>query len=83
MGKPVIASDVPGCRQAVEDGVTGFLCGARSSQALAKAMTAFLDLDQAEREAMGRAGRRKAEAEFSEQSVVEAYLAAATEVTAK
>jgi glycosyltransferase involved in cell wall biosynthesis len=79
MGKPVIACDVPGCRHAVEDGVTGLLCEARSVQALAKTMIAFLDLDPAEREAMGRSGRGKAEREFSEQSVVAAYLAALNE----
>jgi glycosyltransferase involved in cell wall biosynthesis len=46
---------------------------------LAKTMIAFLDLDPAEREAMGRSGRGKAEREFSEQSVVAAYLAALNE----
>jgi len=76
MGKPVIATDVPGCRQAVENGVTGLLCDARSGQSLAKAMLAFLDMTEDQRANMGRRGRAKAEGEFSEQAVVSAYVQA-------
>jgi glycosyltransferase involved in cell wall biosynthesis len=74
MGKPVIATDVPGCRQAVEDGVTGFLCEARSAQSLASAVFRFLDLPEESRLAMGRAGRAKAERDFSQDIVSAAYI---------
>ncbi|HEX5259379.1 MAG TPA: glycosyltransferase family 4 protein [Sphingomicrobium sp.] len=74
MGKPVIAADVPGCRQAVESGVTGLLCEARSSRALAEAMLSILDMPEDRRLEMGRRGRDKAERGFSEKHVVASYL---------
>jgi glycosyltransferase involved in cell wall biosynthesis len=74
MGKPVIAADVPGCRQAVDDGVTGLLCAARSSRALADVMLSILDMSREQRLEMGRKGREKAQREFSEESVVASYV---------
>ena len=74
MATPVIASDVPGCRQAVDDGVTGLLCEARSAGSLAAAITQFADMGFEEQAAMGDKGRAKAEREFSQERVVAAYL---------
>ncbi len=74
MGKPVIATDVPGCRDAVADGVTGLLCEPRSAASLARAMTAMAAMTPSERGAMGKAGRLKAEREFSIDGVVNCYL---------
>ncbi len=76
MARPVIASDVPGCREVVDDGVTGYLCEPRSAEALAAAVARFASLTPAEREKMGQAGRRKAEAEFGDEHVVRAYVSA-------
>ena len=76
MGRPVIATDVPGCRQAVEQGVTGLLCEPRSAASLAHAMLQMVRMTPAQRAAMGAKGRVKAEREFSEEQVVSAYLAA-------
>lgn len=76
MAKPVIATDVPGCRQVVDHAVTGLLCEARSSKSLAEAMLAIHDLSLDERVAMGRRGRERAEREFSEGKIVKAYLEA-------
>lgn len=74
MAKPVIATDVPGCRQALDHGVTGLLCQARSAGSLAEAMVKILKMSPPERAAMGAYGRRKAEREFSQDRVVTAYL---------
>jgi glycosyltransferase involved in cell wall biosynthesis len=74
MAKPVIATDVPGCRSVVDDGRTGLLCEPRSSLSLAKAMTAFLSMSPQDRLSMGLRGREKAEQEFSQENVVDAYL---------
>lgn len=74
MGKPVIATDVPGCRQAVDAGFTGILCEARSVESLAEAMIEMVDMPPIERLRMGARGRRKVEQEFSERRVVDAYL---------
>jgi glycosyltransferase involved in cell wall biosynthesis len=76
MGKPLIATDVPGCRHVAEDGVNGYLCTARDSASLAKAMSRMLTLSDAERRALGAAARAKVEAEFDERRVVERYLQA-------
>jgi glycosyltransferase involved in cell wall biosynthesis len=76
MGKPLIATDVPGCRHVAEDGVNGYLCTARDSASLATAMSRMLTLSDAERRALGTAARAKVEAEFDERRVVERYLEA-------
>ena len=76
MGRPVIASDVPGCRSALDPGVSGLLCAPRSAEALADAMRHFLALSSEQRAAMGDAGRAKAEREFDQRLVVRSYLEA-------
>jgi len=73
MGKPLVATDVPGCREVVEDGVTGFLCAARSPESLTDAMARMAALNGEQRDAMGCAGRRKVEHEYDERIVIEAY----------
>jgi glycosyltransferase involved in cell wall biosynthesis len=82
MGTPVIATDVPGCRQVVEHGVNGLLCEARSGASLARAMIEMIDKSPEERAAMGGQGRRKAEREFSYQQIVDAYVDALAKVGA-
>ncbi len=74
MGKPVITTDAPGCRDAVDDGLTGFLCRSGSAEDLATKMIAMIDLGAARRQAMGQAGRAKMERDFDEKRVVATYL---------
>jgi glycosyltransferase involved in cell wall biosynthesis len=63
MGRPVITTDVPGCRETVEQGVNGFMVPVRDAGALAQAMLIFVN--QPELIApMGAASRRMAEAKF-------------------
>jgi glycosyltransferase involved in cell wall biosynthesis len=76
MARPLIATDVPGCRSVVDDGVTGYLCKARDGVSLAEAVGRFLALPQAAQAAMGSAGRAKMEAEFDQTIVVQAYRGA-------
>ncbi|MBO7928547.1 glycosyltransferase family 4 protein [Burkholderia pseudomallei] len=73
MGRPIVATDVPGCRDVVADGSTGLLCAARDSASLAAQLARMLDMSPAERRAMGERGRRKIVAEFDEAKVVERY----------
>lgn len=80
MARPLIASDVPGCRSVVEDGVTGFLCDVRSGASLARACLRFLDLPHDAQIAMGEAGRSKMQREFDQARVVEAYRRAISDV---
>jgi glycosyltransferase involved in cell wall biosynthesis len=74
MGKPLIATDVPGCRDVVVEGETGYLCADRSAEALAAAMLRMIDDSAEDRLAMGARGRRKVEEEFCESRVVDKYL---------
>lgn len=73
MGRPIVATDVPGCRDVVADGETGLLCAARDSASLAARLVQMIELGPAGRDAMGARGRRKVAAEFDEQKVVERY----------
>lgn len=75
-GRPVITTDIPGCREAVEDGVTGILCRSGSGEDLYGAMKRFLELPPVQRMAMGQAGRKKMEREFDKQMVVAQTLGA-------
>ena len=70
-GRTVITSDIPGCREAVEDGKTGYLCRKQDAESLEKAMQNFLNLDETARQKMGELGRIKIEREFDKRAVVE------------
>ena len=71
--RPVIASDIPGCRETFDDGLTGFACQPRSATSLAEAIERFLVLPYEAKAAMGMAGRQKVEAAFDRRLVAEAY----------
>src|SRR5690606_785315 len=73
-GKPLITTDVPGCRDVVDDGVNGYLCEVRDAPALADAIARFCRLPHAERIEMGMKSRRKVEREFDERLVIDQYL---------
>jgi glycosyltransferase involved in cell wall biosynthesis len=70
MELPVVATDIRGCRQVVEEGVNGYLVPTRSPGALAQAIRE-LGQDPELRAEMGRASRVRAEAHFDERRVVE------------
>lgn len=73
IGRPIVATDVPGCREVVEHGVTGLLCEVKSADSLAQALERMLTLPAAERTAMAQRGRAKVAREFDEKNVVERY----------
>jgi glycosyltransferase involved in cell wall biosynthesis len=59
MARPVITTDVPGCRDALDAGKTGLLCQPRDSASLARACADFITLTPEARAAMGQAGRAR------------------------
>ncbi len=79
-GRPVLASDISGCREIVEDGVTGFLFPSRSAEGLKSAVDRFMKLDDAQRQEMGRNARLKMEREFDRQCIINAYMNAIREI---
>jgi galacturonosyltransferase len=74
MGRPLITSDIPGCREAVVEGSSGFLCKAADADSLQDAMTRFLGLSREQRRQMGMAGRAHMEAVFDKNKVVAATI---------
>lgn len=72
-GRAIVTTNVAGCRDAIEPGVTGLLVPARDICALALAIRQLI-LDPAMRQSMGFAGRRKAEREFDIAQVVSRHL---------
>jgi glycosyltransferase involved in cell wall biosynthesis len=72
--RPIIATDVPGCREVVRAGETGILVAPRDIEGLAAAIAALAG-DPARRDAMGAAGRALIEAEFTEDIVARETLA--------
>ena len=73
MGKPIITTDIPGCRETVEEGKNGYLVKPKDAKSLEQGMKKFLALTIEERQNMGRNGRQKAEREFDICDVVKTY----------
>src|SRR5690606_36214152 len=71
MGLPVVATRVPGCVDAVADGVTGTLVPPRDAQALGEALDAYLG-DATLRRRHGAAGRDRVLREFRQEAIWEA-----------
>lgn len=73
MAKPVIATDVVGCRDLVLHEVTGLLCEARNAQSLADSIQHFSQLSLAQCQQMGEAGRARVLANFADAQVLARY----------
>jgi glycosyltransferase involved in cell wall biosynthesis len=73
IGRPVVASDVPGCRSVVEHGVTGWLVPPGDAAALAEAVRHALDLPPETLALMGQRGRQRVEQQFSVERVTSIY----------
>ncbi len=79
MEKPVITTNVTGCKEIVEDGITGYLCEVKDSQDLALKMEGMLSLKSDERKNMGKKARQKVIREFDKEIVIKSYLKAIKE----
>lgn len=73
-GRPVIATDVPGCRDAIRENLTGLVVPVKDAQALSQAILELLNNPQ-KAQAMGKAGRKLAEEKFDVREVVRQHLA--------
>lgn len=70
-GRPVITSNIHGCLEAVEDGVSGYLCEKQNVEDLYQVMKKFTVLSNEDRKAMGLAGREHMEEYFDKKVVIE------------
>lgn len=75
MAKPLIATDVTGCRNLIEDQQTGLLCQVKNSRDLADKMIAMYKLSNEDRIQMGEKGREKMIDEYQKSIVIDAYRA--------
>jgi len=81
-GRPVITTDVPGCRDVINENVTGLLVPARSAEGLSDAISLLLDNSEL-RENMGRSGRELAEEKFDIRQVVSRHMQIYEDLLAK
>lgn len=81
-GRPLVTTDVPGCRSLVEDGANGLIVPARNPEALANAI-ATLANDPALRYRLGREARRRIDETFGDRPILKAFLQLYTEVSGK
>lgn len=69
-GRPLITSNIPGCMEAVENNMSGFLCKIQNSDDVYKEMKKFIELPYEERKAMGVTGRKYIEESFDKKKIV-------------
>jgi len=74
MAKPIITTDVPGCRDVVDNGINGYLCEVRNYRDLSIQMEKMLNLSEKDRKEMGNKGREKVIKYFKEEIVINKYL---------
>ena len=72
--RPIITTNHPGCRETVDDGITGYLVEKRNVQDLTDKIEKFLALTYEQRREMGLRGRAKMEKEFNRKQVIDAYM---------
>lgn len=71
IGRPVITSNIHGCKEVVDDGASGLLCRVKDAEDLYQKMLQMANLPRSDREKMGLAARRKVEREFKKTMVVQ------------
>ena len=80
-GKPIITTNVPGCRDLVENGLNGFLCEPKNSESLANAIESICNLDVETLKKMGKLSREMAYKTYDEQFVISKYIQTIKEIT--
>lgn len=74
MAKPLVATNIAGCRQTIDEKINGFLCEVKDAPSLAEALQKMLELSPEALKLMGQASREKMEREFDEKIVIDKYL---------
>lgn len=78
--RPSIASDINGCMEGIDDGITGYVFKLKSVEELTAKIEKFINLSHEEKINMGKMARLKMEKEFDRQIVVEAYMNIVNEI---
>ena len=74
MGRPAIASDIPGCREGIDEGISGYTFKLKDVDSLVAAIERFLAMSHEQKVAMGLSARKKMEREFDRNIVTDIYL---------
>lgn len=80
-GRPVLATNVPGCADTFDEGISGFGFKVKNVDAIVEVVKKFILLPYEKKAQMGANGRKKVEQEFDRQIVVSKYLSTITEIT--
>jgi len=78
--KPIVATNVPGCRQVVQDNFNGLLCNLKDADDLAKKMESMLSMKDIQLKQFGENGRRLVEKDYDQNIVIEKYFNAIDEL---
>lgn len=81
MSKPLIASNITGCKELIDDGRSGFLCHVKDVDSLVSCMERMINLTPTERRSMGQNGRDKMIAEYSIARVISIYSETIAEIS--
>lgn len=73
-GRPIIATDVPGCKETYDNGISGIAFKPKDTGDLVRAVKDFLSLSYNQKEEMGKYGRIKMEKEFDRNIIVDKYM---------
>lgn len=73
-GRPILTSNIPGCRETLDEGVTGLGFEPKNVESLCKAIEKFVAFPYEQKSEMGKAGRKKMENEFNRQIVINKYV---------
>lgn len=76
MGKPLIASNIPGCKEIIDEGYNGYLFEVKSVESMEEKIIKFIELDDKIKEYMGGNFRKKVEKEFDRNIVINEYIKA-------
>lgn len=74
MGKPLIASNIPGCREIIEEGYNGYLFEVKSISSLKEKIIKFIELNNKDKECFGINSRKKVISEFDRNIVINEYI---------
>lgn len=74
MRKIIITTNIPGCRETVDNNITGFICCPKNIESLVSAIKKVISLSKSERTEMGKLARKKAEEIFDISEVIKTYF---------
>lgn len=74
MSRPIVATNITGCKEIVDDGISGYLCEVKNAQSLADKMQIIISLSEEQLNIMGSKGREKVTREFDQKIINNEYL---------